>query len=296
MKNALFILIFFFGISCCFFSCTSEENVMVNEPPLINAVTFLNVSYGSDSQQVYDLYLPEGRTSETTKVLLLVHGGGWTQGDKTDMRYFVELLQQKHPNYAIVNINYVLASLTQPLKPAFPNQFLDLVAVIEQLTSEKENLQILPEFGMIGTSAGAHLSLMYDFVYDIDDRVKFVANIVGPTNFTDPFYANDPNFEQALELFVDESQYPDGINYAEAVSPVYQVNASVSPAVMFYGNTDPLVPLSNGSSLEMALSNRQISHSFTVYEGGHGDDWSAADFLNLQTQLSEYIDTYLPEN
>ncbi len=296
MKNALSIVILFFGIGCCLFSCTSEEKVVVDDNRPVDAVTFLNVSYGSDSQQVYDLYLPEGRTSENTKVLLLIHGGGWTQGDKADMNYFVDLLQQKHPNHAIVNVNYVLASLTPPVKPAFPNQFLDLVAVIDQLTSEKENLQILPEFGMIGTSAGAHLSLMYDFVYDIDDQVKFVADIVGPTDFTDPFYANDPNFEQALKLFVDESQYPVGTNYAETVSPLYQMNASVSPALMFYGNQDPLVPLSNGTSLEIALNNWQISHSFTVYEGGHGDDWSAADLLNLQTQISEYIDAYLPEN
>jgi acetyl esterase/lipase len=302
MKNRNYLFFLFFGISLCLFSCTVEERDVVddNNPtdggsPPIDAVTFRNVSYGSDSQQVYDVYLPEGRTTSTTKVIVLIHGGGWTEGDKDDMNNFVALMQREHPNHAIVNVNYVLASVA-PMVPAFPNQFLDIEAVLQKITSEQEDLQILPEFGLIGTSAGAHLALMYDFVYDTTDQVKFVANIVGPTDFTDPFYANDPNFEIAFSLLVDESQYPEGTNYAEATSPVHQASTSSSPAALFYGNQDPLVPLSNGVSLDAALSDSQITHSFTTYNGGHGDDWTVADILNLQTQISEYIETYLPYN
>jgi len=300
MKNQNYLLFLLFGISLCLLSCTVEERDVVDEnpqpggdPPPIDAVTFKNVSYGSNSQQVYDLYLPEGRTDSTTKVIMLIHGGGWTEGDKEDMDNFVSLIQREHPNHAIVNVNYVLASVSPPVT-AFPNQFLDIEAVIQKITSEQETLQILPEFGFIGTSAGAHIALMYDYAYDTNNQVKFVANIVGPTDFTDPFYADDPNFTIALSLLVDESQYAEGTNYAEATSPVYQVSTSSSPAALFYGNQDPLVPLSNGASLDEALSDSQITHSFTTYNGGHGDDWSVTDVLNLQTQISEYIDTYLP--
>jgi len=300
MKNRNYLFFLLFGISFCLFACTVEERDVADDTkptdggsPPIDAVTFRNVSYGSDSQQVYDLYLPEGRTTSTTKVIVLIHGGGWTEGDKDDMDNFVSLMQREHPNHAIVNVNYVLASVA-PMVPAFPNQFLDIEAVLQKITSEQEDLQILPEFGLIGTSAGAHLALMYDFVYDTTDQVKFVANILGPTDFTDPFYANDPNFAIALSLLVDESQYPEGTNYAEATSPVYQASTSSSPAALFYGNQDPLVPLSNGASLDAALSNSQITHSFTTYNGGHGDDWSVTDIQNLQTQISEYIETYLP--
>ena len=295
MKNRNYLFFILFGLSLCIFSCTSEDTAepMEEESLPLVAETIRNVSYGTNSQQVYDVYLPAGRTDSTTKVLVLVHGGGWTEGDKSDMENFVALIQREHPNHAIVNVNYVLASVNPPVT-AFPNQFLDLQAVIQKITSEKESLQILPEFGLIGASAGAHLSLMYDFVYDTTDQVKFVANIVGPTDFTDPFYADDSNFAIALALLVDESQYPAGTNYAEATSPLYQVSATSSPAALFYGNQDPLVPLSNGVSLDEALSDAQVTHSFTVYNGGHGDDWSVIDVLNLQTQISEYITTYLP--
>ncbi|MBL4662747.1 MAG: alpha/beta hydrolase [Flavobacteriaceae bacterium] len=295
MKNRNHLFFLLFGISLCLFSCTSEDNAtLVNDEtaPLV-AKTIFNVSYGSNDQQVYDLYLPEGRTVSTTKVIMLIHGGGWTEGDKEDMDNFVSFIQREHPNHAIINVNYVLASVSPPVA-AFPNQFLDIESVIQKITLEQESLQILPEFGLIGTSAGAHLALMYDYVYDTDNQVKFVANIVGPTDFTDPFYADNPNFQIALSLLVDESQYPDGTNYAEITSPVYQVSTSSSPAALFYGNQDPLVPLSNGISLDAILTNSQITHSFTTYNGGHGDDWSTTDYLNLQTQISEYIDSYLP--
>lgn len=296
MKKIFYLLIIVFIGNFTFVSCssddTSEDSEIVITDPL-EAETILNASYGSNAQQVYDIYLPYGRSSDKTKVIVLVHGGGWTGGDKIEMENFVGIIQQYHPYHAIVNINYVLASTSPPFIPAFPNQFLDLGTVIDQLSSQKEELQILPEFGLIGTSAGAHISLMYDYVYDTHDVVKMVADIVGPTNFTDPFYADNPLFGLALSALVDESAYPLGTNYAEATSPALITSNDSSPSILFYGNQDPLVPLSNGELLNTNLSNASINHSFTVYDGGHGD-WDEASLLNLQIQLTEFIDTYLP--
>jgi len=295
MKKIFFLFVFFFGISSAFISCSSsDENTPEIESeeesiPLTDEVQ-QNVSYGENEQEVYDLYLPANRNSTKTKVLILVHGGGWTSGDKADMTQFITLIQTNHPNHAIVNMNYVLATTSIP---AFPNQFLEIDKVINKLTAEKETLQILPEFGLIGTSAGAHLALQYDYAYDTDNQVKMVCDIVGPTDFTDPFYANDPNFNIALSLFVDESAYPNTTNYTEAVSPAFQVSTSSSPTIMFYGNQDPLVPLTNGERLDTKLSNAMIDHNFTIYPGGHGDNWSAASIADLQIQLSAFINTHL---
>lgn len=296
MKKIFYLLILVFICNFTFISCSSDDTtegsgIVITDP--LEAETILNISYGASSQQVYDIYLPFGRSLDKTKVIILVHGGGWTAGDKTEMENFVGIIQQYHPFHAIVNINYVLANTTPPFIPAFPNQFLDLGAVIDQLSSQKEELQVLPEFGLIGTSAGAHISLMYDYVYDTHDVVKMVADIVGPTNFTDPFYADNPLFGLVLNALVDENAYPFGTNYAEATSPALKVSSDSSPSILFYGNQDPLVPLSNGEFLNTNLSNASINHSFTVYDGGHGD-WDEASMINLQIQLTEFIDTYLP--
>jgi dipeptidyl aminopeptidase/acylaminoacyl peptidase len=133
---------------------------------------------------------------------------------------------------------------------------------------------------------------MYDYVYDPDDQVKIVGDIVGPTDFTDPFYSENPGFQALMEALVDESAYPAGTNYAEALSPVFRVSNFSSPTLLFYGNADPLVPLSNATTLNSALNIAQIDHTLNVYEGGHGD-WSNVDIENMKAQISTYVDTYL---
>jgi acetyl esterase/lipase len=285
MNKILFLLIF--GIQICFVSCSKEND---NTPfQQQEAETFLNVSYGSNPLQKYDLYLPANRSSEKTKIIILVHGGGWIEGDKADMEFLIPNIKLRHPNHAILNMNYVLADA---LTPAFPNQFLDVDAVINKITAESDDLQILPQFALIGASAGAHISLMYDYVYDTDDQVKMVGDIVGPTDFTDSFYTSNPGFPILLAALVDESAYPTGTNYSEVLSPALQVSNASSPTLLFYGNTDTLVPLTNGITLNNALTNAQIDHNFTVYNGGHGD-WAQIDIENMITQINTYVDTYL---
>lgn len=281
------VLIFCFVTSC---SSDNDNNIPEPDTPL-EAEVRLNVSYGSHPRQVFDLYLPEGRTQEFTKVIVLVHGGGWTSGDKSDMIEFVEYLRQNHPDYAIANINYVLAEIGVP---AFPNQFLDLGRVISQLTDQQDDLQIQPQFGLIGISAGAHISLMYDYVYDTENQVKFVADIVGPADFTDPFYADNPNFNLALQLLTDHNAYPPDTDLAEELSPVYQVSASSSPSIMFYGYTDPIVPVNNGIALENALTQISVTNSLHIYPGGHGDDWTEGEKADLILNLEAFMLVHLP--
>ena len=280
-------------------ACSSDEQTNVGPDtqqqddtalPLEAAIS-IDVPYGDDPQQKYDLYLPAGRSSSKTKVVVLIHGGGWVSGDKSDMEEFVDLIRAQLPDYAVVNLNYVLADVTTP---AFPNQFLDVKAALEQIKQQAGDLQILPEFALIGTSAGAHISLMMDYVYDNDDLVKMVCSIVGPTDFTDPFYSESPEYQILLNALVDESAYAAGTDYAQATSPVFQVTSNSAPTIMFYGNEDPLVPISNGTNLELALASNSVSHSFTIYEGGHGDDWSQENYDNLQQQLIDYLLEYLP--
>jgi len=292
MKKYLFLFITLSSLLIFSTSCSSDDGSPTDDPnQILEAETRLNVSYGQHPRQVYDLYLPEGRTQENTKVIVLVHGGGWTSGDKSDMSDVVDYLRENHPDYAVANINYILAEIGVP---AFPNQFLDLGRVISQLTEQQSELQIQPQFGLVGTSAGAHISLMYAYVYDSSNQIKFVADIVGPTDFTDPFFANNPNFNIILQLLVDQSAYPSGTNLAEAVSPVYQVSATSPPTIMFYGDQDPIVPLSNGQTLETTLNAAGVENSLTIYTGGHGDDWSEADIVDLQLKLGTFMQAHLP--
>lgn len=277
-----------------FITACSEKDIETLEDPENQyhlAKTHMNVNYGTDPQQTYDLYLPANRSSSSTKILVFIHGGGWIQGDKKDMRTYIPLLQKTHPGHALLNINYRLAKPN--IRTAFPNQFLDLDLALKHVSQKAEELGVQPEFGLIGASAGGHLALQYDSFYDTHDQVKMVCSIVGPTNLTDSFYTENPDFHFALELLIDESAYPGVSDYAKAVSPAFLVNSESSPTILFYGDDDLLVPVTNGIFMKEKLDAAGIINSLTIYKGGHGE-WENLDQEDLHLQLEEFINVHLP--
>ena len=62
-------------------------------------------------------------------------------------------------------------------------QTVDISAVVDYLSANKSTLIMSDDIGFIGISAGAHLSLLWSYAYDINNQVDMVCSIVGPTNF-----------------------------------------------------------------------------------------------------------------
>ena len=281
LKN-LFYLAF---IGVLFFSCSNEDSELNSEPEIIEAYEALDVSYGSDSNQVFDIYLPEGRT-ENTKVLFLVHGGSWVGGDKEDMNGVRDYVLQNHPSLGIVNMNYTLAGANSP---PIPMQTNDISAVVNYITSNKTSLIISGDIGFIGLSAGAHLSLLWSYANDTNNQVDMVCSIVGPANFTDPAYYNSSNpvFQSMYILFGNPS-----IPFLESASPYHTATATSPPTLLFYGGQDPLVPNSQGIDLDSQLTNLGVPHEFTFYEEeGHG--WYGQNLTDTFNKISNYINQYL---
>jgi acetyl esterase/lipase len=276
--------IFYFIPIFLFFSFTScsSDSENSNLTDFATEKTLLNVSYGSNSQQVFDLYLPANRTESSTKTLILIHGGGWVEGDKADFNYIISSLKTSLPNYAIANINYRLSTVGNP---AFPMQINDITSVISKLKSS--NYGISDDFGFIGASAGAHLSMLYGYAYNINNDIKMICSIVGPTNFTDENYLNDPTFNGLLNNVVgfpyegNETQY-------QQLSPLFRATSTSPPTLMFYGNADPLIPTTQGVDLNNRLTELSVYHEFNLYNGGHGD-WATADQIDSYNKLVAFI-------
>ncbi len=241
-----------------------------------------DVSYGSSNQQKFDLYLPSNRTINT-KTLILVHGGGWTAGDKADMNYVTNIIKQYLPGYAIANINYRLATSGNP---AFPMQIDDLAAVVAKLKSTDEYV-ISDNFGFIGVSAGAHLSMLYGYAYDANSNVKMVASIVGPTDFTDVNYLNNPTLAPMFEMATGVS-YAYNPGYYQQLSPLSRATSSSPPTILFYGNQDPLIPTTQGVNMHNRLNQLSVYNEFNLYNGGHGD-WIINDQLDAYGKLVIFV-------
>ena len=272
-------------------SNTTQDPVTENpqeEPQNLEAEDIFDVSYGDHQQQAYAISFPANRTTEATKVILLIHGGSWTAGDKSDMNYFLPILQPQLSEYAIVNMNYVLANETTA---AFPNQITDVGAVIEHVKNNASEYHINPTFGVIGLSAGAHIGLQYTYAEDTNQDIKMACSVVGPVDFTDPYYSENPQFQFVNDL-VDEDAYPEGTNFEEVLSPALQVSQQSVPTILFYGESDPLVPLSQANAINDALEANNVTHQLTTYEGGHAN-WSLASYADLQSKLSTFINEHL---
>lgn len=271
-----------------FLSCSSNDDKNSNNTvtPIINeTLQTQNVAYGDDDQQLYDIYLPDIR-NENTKVIVLIHGGGWTSGDKTSMDQIKDRLLIDFPDYAVVNMNYRLASLG--VSP-FPMQLNDITLMLNHLIANQVNYNISTNIAFIGNSAGAHLALLWSYNYDIENNVNMVASIVGPTNLADDAYNDNPQFQlpQILAYF--------GINatteFLETYSPLHQVKATSPPTILFYGGNDGLIPTSQGIDLDAKLTELNVVHEFTLYPNeGHG--WTGNSLFDTWTKLSAFLETH----
>ncbi|WP_435133168.1 alpha/beta hydrolase fold domain-containing protein [Formosa sp. A9] len=267
-------------------SCSSDASNDVSEYIDLEAATQLDVAYGDHESQVYDIYLPAHR-DETSKTLILIHGGGWTSGDKKDMNGFVELVKSDLPNMAIVNMNYRLAN---EAAEAFPMQINDVTGVVNHVKSKLNDYQISDDFGLIGTSAGAHLALLWSYGYDTDNDAKMVCSIVGPTNFTDPAYLENENIALLQDIYGIEIS----TDLLEILSPYHQVTTEAPPTILFYGGKDPLIPVSQGSMLQSKLQELGVMHEYTLYpDAAHG--WAGLELLDTWSKLKTFIKAHLED-
>lgn len=115
---------------------------------------------GGDPLQALDLYQPPDAGCEPVPLVVWVHGGGWTIGDKANgMRSKVPLWHDA--GWAVASLNYRLTDLTDPdgerlLAPAHNE---DVAAAVGWLVEHATELGIDPSrLALLGHSAGAGIA------------------------------------------------------------------------------------------------------------------------------------------
>jgi acetyl esterase/lipase len=276
-------------------SCKKEANKDEEPKPVSNEVVYnaatsydlQNISYASDPQQKMDIYLPVNRNVSQTKVFVLIHGGGWSAGDKADYTYFLNSLKSIYPDHAVINLNYRLATSSSP---AYPKQINDIQAAMDHIQLAKYNLS--KQYCLVGSSAGGHLSLLYGYAFDNNHYVKIICNTVGPADLTDSAYTQNPIYAGALSSLVGNVSYAQNPTLYEEVSPAKRVTPSSPKTISFYGDSDPLIPSSQMPRLHNALNAKNIYNEATMYPGGGHGGWTDAQNQDAVLKMMNFINTY----
>ena len=280
MRTGLLILLL---ITLVFSSCKKDD-----APEQDMSVTMLNVSYGTNAQQKMDVYLPATRNTTTTKVMIMIHGGGWNTGDKADFNEYVDSLKKREPSYAIFNINYRLANTPD----IFPAQEQDVKAAVEFIYNQRQGYKISDKFVLVGASAGAHLALLQGYKYSTPLKPKAIIDFFGPTDLVD-LYNNpsNPLVQPTLLSVTGGTPTTNNTLYTQS-SPINFVSAQSPPTMILHGGADIIVSLSQSIQLNNKLTIAGVSRDYIFYPTeGHG--WIGANLSDSFNRILAFLAAYV---
>jgi acetyl esterase/lipase len=252
-------------------ACTKEETSSdTNTDITLTDTVFTEVAYGAHTRQTYDIYLPENRNA-STPVVLMIHGGAWSGGHKSDLLGYVNLLRTKWPEAAVVNMNYRLASNEEGIH--HPQLMEDIAAVLADVRAHASAYTISDNIAIMGFSAGAQLAMIHAYAYDAE--VACVGSIFGPSIIND--YAWYSSFNIWLGTSVEDvlTEYVgmpwDSAAYS-AVSPYWNVTQNSQPTILFHGSLDPIVPVYQSQWMHGKLNTLGVTNEYHEYLAFHAFD------------------------
>ena len=231
----------------------------------------LNLSYGKNIFQSYDLYLPATRNTRNP-VIVLLHQGAWRIGDKSTINFMVRSLIDKRVNCAIINANY---RLTSSVGITYKEQVDDINTLLKKLKGQSDSLKISSNFLLVGVSAGGHLAMLYANSPDGDRLAKGVAGIVPPVDLTSPFMYDGP-IKSDVQKLIGKPFSPTTLQEYFRASPVFQFNYGSPPMIVFFGGKDETVPLDQSEICRKMFLLSQMKNEYVFYPD-QSHNWNAWD-------------------
>ena len=200
-----------------------------------------------DSQRL-DLYIPRSAATRPLPVALFIHGGGLSQGDKSDLpQVFLDPLADD--GYAVASINYRLAPASQ-----FPAQIEDVKCAIRFLRAKAATYGLdKGEIFAFGTSSGGQLVALAALAgsyrrwnggsYQSEpSTVTAVADMFGPANLTERIPGYKPSDLQQVFGGADRRKLLQA-------SPTHFVAPNAPPILIIQGAEDTTVPAAQSIEL-----------------------------------------------
>ena len=270
-----------------------------------------DLSYGDRQTNKFDMYLPADNTRNNYGLVVYLHAGGFTSGDKADDKQILSWLCSK--GYVAVGINYTLFSEETPNENVY-TQSLEIKEAIPKIIEEaKKHGYCINEMAIGGGSAGHTLAMIYAY-RDIDTSpvpVKLLFGASGPSGF----YTEDWDiygFEKSTEeirqkasiLFgtmggveLTKEMLKDGsyIDKLKPISPVMWIDKDTVPSVVAYGKYDKVQPFKGSQRLLKAYKENDIDYQyFECSHSGHGLQNDSKIYQKYMDTVTQYLDKYLP--
>jgi len=265
-----------------------------------------DISYGDGEANKFDLYLPKDNTKESYGLVVYLHAGGFTTGDKADDRKTLSWLCRK--GYVACGINYTLR--TEANNASVLTQSNEIKAAIPVVVEEAKKLGYnITEMTMSGGSAGGCLAMLYAYrdASESPVPVKLLFEMVGPSSFYAEdwgIYGLDKSPEAAAGLFgvmggaeITPDMITDG-SYQELMKPISAfryVNETSCPSLLLYGTHDRVQPWNGVRHLVKALDDSGVDYKlFEAAHSGHGVQNDNAVMKKYMETVDEYLDKYMP--
>lgn len=198
MKKLTFsILMLLFALSM-----TAQEQIVITQ----------NVQYDEHKSCVLDVAQPVSNDKTPRPAIVIVHGGGWSAGDKRDAVYTKLLVDYAMKGYVTFSVNY---RLTQ--EAPMPACIEDVERSVAWIKAHSAEYGVDPtRIGSFGHSAGGHLSLMLG----VKGLVTCAVGGAPPTEIGNP---NNP-----------WNNHPEWW-------PIGYIKKDTAPMLILQGSEDPIV-------------------------------------------------------
>lgn len=236
---------------------------------------------GGPSQQL-DLYIPSGR--QRPPMVVVVHGGAWSKGAKTDARVMEAVASLLRGGLAVASINYRLSG-----DAAFPAQIHDAKAAVRWLRANASKYGFDAErMGAFGMSAGGHLVALLGTSGD----VPAMDGTLGPQGQSTRVQAVVDWFGASDFLQMDANRVEGGLSHnaprspesrllggplkkmqaeAQAANPITYITRDDPPFLIAHGDQDRLIPPHQSEILHEALLAAGVKSTLHIVKGaGHG--------------------------
>ncbi len=249
-----------------------------------------------------DVYQAEA-SSEARPAIIVVHGGSWRGGRRSDFPRWNEWLVAQ--GYTVFDVEYRL----EP-QPNWQTATGDVKCAIGWVKGHAAQYNIDPQrIALLGRSAGGHLALLAAYTPNDpqlppscaapDTTVQAVVSFYGPTDllwgYNAPANPNVIDGPDTLRRFLGGP--PDAVPTAfNVASPVNHVGSNTPPTLLLHGGRDQLVGQPHTEFLTTELAAANVPHRTVIIPyGQHGFDYNFNGWSSqiVQPILRQFLQEYV---